>query len=303
MGQNNDSVPEQTNRIQVKPKRKPPVLLILLVIILALALGYLGYTYVELKKQSETEKAELERQRGQLEDELLDIYAQYDSLKSENDTMNLKLVAEQQRIDRLLKINANNVYKIRMYEKELETIRKVLRSYVVQIDSLNQANIALRTENIEVRRQLQQTEWEKEELTQEKEELTSKVEQASVMAAKDIVITGLNKKSKEKIKVDKIDKLRVCFTIRENTIVSPGPKIIYMRIARPDDVILTSGVNFFDFEGEQIVYTASREIEYENTDIDLCIFWTNDGQLVVGNYDVSLYAEGNQIGSTTFSLK
>ena len=104
-----------------------PVFLILLVIMLICALGYLGYTYYELKEQSQIEKAELERQRGQLEVELMQIYDQYDSLKSENDTMNLKLQAEQQNIERLIKINANNVYKIRIYEKELKTIRKVLR--------------------------------------------------------------------------------------------------------------------------------------------------------------------------------
>ena len=76
-----------------------------------------------------------------------------------------------------------------------------------------------------------------------------------------------------------------------------------MRIARPDDVILTSGVNFFDFEGEQIVYTASREVSYENIDVDMCIYWQNDGQLVPGTFNLTLYAEGHEIGTTTFALK
>ncbi|KPK86977.1 MAG: hypothetical protein AMS27_03865 [Bacteroides sp. SM23_62_1] len=283
--------------------RKRPVFLIILLIILALTLIYLGYTYNELKKQSEIEKAELERQKTNLEDELKSIYSKYDSLKSENDTMNLKLLVEQQRIERLLKINANNVYKIRMYEKELETIRKVLRSYIYQIDSLNQANIALRTENIEVRQQLRRVEKEKEDLTQVKEELETKVEIASVINAKNITVTPLNKRSKENLKADRVEKLQTCLTLRENAIIPPGNKIVYLRIARPDDVILTSGVNLFEFEGEQIVYTASREVQYENVDVDLCIFWTNDGQLIPGNYRLNLYCDGKDIGSTTFSLK
>lgn len=287
----------------VKHRKKRPVFLIIVLIILGCTLIYLGYTYNELKKQSEIEKAELERQKANLEDELKSIYTQYDSLKSENDTMNLKLIVEQQRIERLLKINANNVYKIRMYEKELETIRKVLRSYIYQIDSLNQANIALRTENIEVRQQLRKVEKEKEDLSQVKEELETKVEKASVIIAKNIIVTPLNKRSRENIRADRIVKLQTCFTLRENTIVPAGNKIVYLRIARPDDVILTSGVNLFEFQGEQIVYTASREVQYENVDIELCIFWTNDGQLVPGDYRVNLYSDGNDIGSTTFSLK
>jgi hypothetical protein len=286
-----------------KPKRKIPVFLIILIIALCCVIAYLGYTYGTLKKQSEIEKTELERQKGNLENELKSIYNQYDSLKTENDTMNLKLLAEQQRIEKLLKINANNVYKIRMYEKELGTIREVLKSYIYQIDSLNQANIALRTENIEVKQKLKQTESEKDDLIVQKKELTQVVEKASVLSAKNIVITPLNKRSKENLKADKVDKIRTCFTIRENAVIIPGNKTIYLRIARPDDVILTSGVNLFEYQREQIVFTASREVQYENSDIELCIFWTNDGQLTPGTYRLNIYADGNDIGSSTFTLK
>jgi hypothetical protein len=285
------------------PKRKPPVFLIILIIALCCVIAYLGYTYSNLKKQSEIEKTELERQKNNLENELKSIYNQYDSLKTENDTMNLKLLAEQQRIEKLLKVNANNVYKIRMYEKELQTIREVLKSYVFQIDSLNQANIALRTENIEVKQRLKQTEIEKEELIVQKEELTQVVEKASMLSAKNIVITPLNKRSKENLNANKVDKIRTCFTIRENAVVVPGNKTVYLRIARPDDVILTSGVNLFEFQGEQIVFTTSREVQYENADVELCIFWTNDGQLTPGAYKVNIFTEGNEIGSSTFTLK
>ena len=286
-----------------KTKRKPPVILIILIIILSCAIIYLGFTYNNLKKQSEIEKTELERQKSNLETELQSIYNQYDSLKTENDTMNLKLLAEQQRIEKLLKISANNVYKIRMYEKELETIRQVLKSYIYQIDSLNQANIALRSENIDVKQKLRQTEIEKDELTVQKEELTQMVEKASVLSAKNIVITPLNKRSKENLRSDKVDKIRTCFTIRENSVIPPGNKIIYLRIARPDDVILTSGVNLFEYQGEQVVFSASREVQYENVDIELCIFWTNDGQLIPGTYRLNIYVDGNDIGSITFALK
>ena len=292
--------------LQEKTGRKKPVFLIILVIALVCAVGYLGYTYLDLKKQSALEKAELTRQREKLEGELRDIYAEYDSLKSENDTMNIKLQAEQDRIERLLKINASNVYKIHMYEKELKTIRQVLRSYVVQIDSLHTANQELRAQNLEVSQKLQRSETEKAELTQARDELNSKVEMASVLSAKNIVVAALrNEKGRETDRYDKTIRLRVCFTLRENPILEPGPRIVYMRIARPDDVILTSGVNFFEFEGDQIVYTASREVSYENVDVDLCIYWQNenDGQLVPGAYNLTLYAGGHKIGSTTFALK
>ena len=303
MDQNKESNIPMKGTTPGKPGKKRPVFFILLLIMLVCALGYLGYTYYDLKKQSEIEKAELDRQREQLEVELMQIYDQYDSLKSENDTMNLKLLSEQENIERLLKINANNIYKIRIYEEELKTIRKVLRSYVVQIDSLNVANLELRAENLEVRQQLRQAERVKQELTEQTEELTSKVELASILNAVDIITSGLNEKSREKTKANKVTKLRVCFTLRENPILTPGPKTIFLRIARPDDVILTTGVNFFDFGGEQTLYSASREVNYENVDVDVCIFWSDDGQLVPGSYTVDLYADSHHIGTSSFALK
>ena len=204
--------------------------------------------------------------------------------------------------EKLLKINANNVYKIRMYEKELGTIRKVLKSYVVQIDSLNQANQELRAQNIETRQALQRVENERQELTEAKVALSSKVEKASILSAKNIVITPLNKRSKEVNRALKVEKLRVCFTLRENAILEPGPKIVYLRVIRPDDIILSSGVNLFDFQGEQTVYTASREVSYENVDVDMCIYWNNDGQLIPGKYKVYLYADGYEIGTSSFGV-
>lgn len=286
-----------------KPNKKKPVILILFLILLVCAIAYLGYKYYDLRNESEIHNAEFERQKTLLEGELMNIYGQYDSLKSENDTMNQKLVIEQQNIEKLLKVNANNVYKIKMYEKELKTIRVILRSYVVQIDSLNLANQELREENLVVRNELQRSERDRQELTVKTEELTSKVEMASILNAKDIITVGLTAKNREKEKADRVEKLRVCFTLRENPILKPGPKIVYMRIARPDDVILTSGVNFVDVEGEQMVYTASREVNYENVDVELCIFWSNDGQLVSGSYTVNLYTDGHSIGTSTFALK
>jgi len=301
------------NQLPVTPAGKPenkrskrPVFLIILVAVLSVIMGYMIYENRELYQvyeESQEDKAELERIKSNLETELMSIYQQYDSLKTENDTINLMLMAEQSKIEQLLKVTANSRYKINLYEKELETIRQVLRSYVVQIDSLNQANIALRSENIEVKQELRKSQRETESLAKQTEELTEKVELASVLSAKDISAVGLNRRNNEKDKIKSIEKLRVCFTLRENSVIPAEEKTVHIRIARPDEVILTAGMNFFDFEGEQIICTASREVDYQNTDVDLCIFWTNDGQLIPGTYQLNIFTDGNNIGSSSFTLK
>jgi hypothetical protein len=141
------------------------------------------------------------------------------------------------------------------------------------------------------------------ELTKAKEELSSKVEVAAVIQAKDINAVTLNKKKKETTRLAMIDKLRICFTLRENPIAAAGEKEVFMRVIRPDSlVITTSPDNLFDYKGNKLVYSASRLVDYMNQDIEMCIFLDNTGDFIVGTYNVELYLENNIIGRTTFAL-
>ena len=164
-------------------------------------------------------------------------------------------------------------------------------------------------ENEEVKSQLSKTQKSNKELTQIKQELTSKVQKASVLQAKDLLVTTLNSKGKPKSKVLKIDVIKVCFILRENPVVTAGNKEIFIRLIRPDDVVLTTSAdNLFELkteesdDTEQLVYSASRVVEYLNQDIEVCLFYKKDAMLIPGTYTVFLYAEGYEIGTSTFLL-
>ena len=290
--------------IDNKPKKRSTTLLMVAIGLLTVAITVLGIMLYQNSQKYNEEKQLIIEEKLDLERQLNEMIIEYDDLKTENDSMNSLLVTEQNKINRLLKIDASNAQKIKMYKQELETLRKVMRSYIVQIDSLNTRNRELTAENIQVRTQLEQVVQDREVLTQEKEDLSSQVAIASVLSAKNIVAEGLNKRSKPNDKSQKIEKVRVCFTIRENAIANAGNKIIYLRIIRPDDVVLTAGGStMIEVNGEQLVYTTYRELEYDNQDIDMCIFWDKTEELIPGTYTVHLLAEGYEIGTTTFDLK
>jgi tetratricopeptide (TPR) repeat protein len=121
--------------------------------------------------------------------------------------------------------------------------------------------------------------------------------------AKDISVVFLNQKRKETTRIHNIDKLRICFTLRENPIATPGEKEVFMRIIRPDSrVITTSPDNLFEYNGNKLVYSASRLVDFVNQGIEMCIFLDNNDDFIIGDYKVELYIENNIIGSTTFSL-
>ena len=296
-----------SNTYQRQPEKKPSTALVVLVILLAIAVIILGYKYFTKSSQlgqTTEEKAILEDVKSDLEKQLRDMIVEYDSLKTNNDSVNGLLVKEQDKIKNLLRMQATDAEKIRKYQGELETLRKVMRSYIVQIDSLNTRNRELTAENIQVKQQLSTAETQNVELSKEKEILNTQVQLAKVLSAKNIVVQPLNKSDKSNTKVSKVAKIKVCFTVRENAVAESGTKDVYLRIIRPDEVVLPAGSgDTFEFNGEQVIYSAKRQLEYENKDIDICIFWDKNADLIAGNYTVVLYAENYEIGSATFTLK
>jgi len=284
-------------------KKNVPIGMIAVSILLALALIFLVFMYFDQKNKMVEMETVLTEEKDSLANELRLMVVAYDTMKTNNDTLNASLVREKERIIKLLSINASNAQLIRKYKSEISTMREIMKSYIVQIDSLNTRNKILVAENTEIRQQITEVQSTNVELSKVKEELTSKVEIASVIQAKDIVAASLNKKRKETTRINLLDKLRICFTLRENPLAKPGEKEVFMRAIRPDSlVITTSPNNLFQYKSNRIIYSASRVVDYMNQDVEMCIFLDNTGDFIIGNYSVELYLDGNIIGRTNFML-
>lgn len=279
----------------------------LLVVVLAVAVYLLLDTRKNLNLVSAdlAEKTEYFRiERDSLERELRIIYLQYDSLETDNLDIQIQLQQQQQKIDKLIAIQADDAYKIKMYKREMETIRSVLRSYIVQIDSLNMQNQELLAANKQLRNTERRLTTEKEQLENEKSQLEELKNLATTLQASEINLVLLNKRENETSRVRTAIKVRVDLLLRANKVTTPGEKTIYLRILRPDQVVLGSPeMEMIEFNGELIPASASRIVTYENEDLPLSIFWTNDGEIVPGEHQVELYAEGKIIGTASFILK
>lgn len=280
-----------------------PIGMIALSIILAAALIFLVVMYFDQKNKMVEMETVLTSEKDSLRNELNRMVSAYDTMTTSNDTLNANLQKEKNRILQLLSINASNVQLIKKYKSEITTMRDIMKSYIVQIDSLNSRNKILVAENTQIRQQIVKVQDSNVQLEKVREELTSKVEIASVVQAKDIVAAALNKKRKETNRLNLIDKLRICFTLRENPIAQAGQKEVFMRVIRPDSLVIASSPdNLFDYRGNKMIYSANRTADYMNQDLEMCIFMDNTGDFIVGNYSVELYLENNIIGRTTFML-
>jgi hypothetical protein len=284
-------------------KKSNPVGMIVTSIILGIALVFLIIMYFEKKNKMAEMETALTQEKDSLANELRHMVVAYDTMKTTNDTLNAGLEKQKNKIVQLLSINASNVQLIKKYKSEITTMRDIMKSYIVQIDSLNTRNKVLASENSEIKQQINQVRTTNTELSKVKEELTSKVNVASIIQAKNIVAVSLNKKRKETTRINLLDKLRICFTLRENALAQAGQKDVYMRVIRPDSLVVTgSPDNLFEYKGNKIIYSATRQVDYMNQDIEVCIFLDNNGDFIIGNYSVELYLEDNIIGRTNFML-
>ncbi len=284
-------------------KKSIPVSLIAVSIILSGILIFLVIMYFDQKNKMVEMENVLTQEKDSLANELRILAYRFDTLKTDNDTLNANLEKQKQRITQLLSVNASNVQLIRQYKNEISTMREIMKSYIVQIDSLNTRNKILVAENVQFKEEIKKVQDSNVELSKVKEELSTKVEKASVIQAKNIIVSPLNRKRKETKRINLLEKLMVCFTLRENPIAEAGPKKVYMRVIRPDSLVITnSSDNVFSYNDQLLIFSANRTADYMNQDIDMCIYLDNTGDFIIGNYTVELYLENNIIGMANFML-
>lgn len=278
--------------------------------LLAVVLLVSVYMLIDLKKDFDSTSTELEQnriyfaiERDSLEGELHQIYQTYDSLETDNERIQGELSLQQEKINRLIAIQANDAYKIKMYKREMATLRSVLKSYIVQIDSLNTQNQVLMAENVQLKRSEQKLQTEKEQLETDKAQLEEIKYMATSLQASDVFVEAINDKNRAIRRIKNLSKIRTDFIIRANTVASAGEKTVFLRLIRPDGVALGSPeMEIISANGDELPASASRTVTYENSDLPVSVFWTNNGEVVPGEYRVELYCEGKLIGNGIFVL-
>jgi myosin heavy subunit len=281
---------------------------ILLGIIFVVLAGGIIYLMTELsgeKKDAAEMKETLELQKENLTKELNELNMSFTKLRGDNESMNQRLDQEKQKIQDLLAIKASNSAKIKIYEAQVTSLRGVLKSYIIQVDSLNQANLRLRAENKDVKDRFDEAKNTNKQLEEVNKNLQGKVEAAAVLKALSIVAEPIDNNGTVQKKIKKVQKIKVCFNLGENAVAKKGPRKIYMRIANPSQrVMVKSGTETFTLDGNLVPYSAMREVEYEGSSLEVCIYYeTGPDEIVAGTYYIDLYLEGAQIGTTSFSLR
>ena len=285
-------------------------LIIMAIIVLVLLIGGFAYFIYDQEQRIKDMAETFALEKESLMDDYAELSLQYEgqAFKINNDSLLALWTTEQMKVQRLQEelrtVKATNARRINELKKELETLRTIMRSYVVQIDSLNAANQQLRDANAQATRRIQQTSTALAQATKENERLTERVTLASRLDAVNIQVKAVNNRGREVKKATQVNRIDITFQIAKNITAQVGEKNIYIRLMKPDDDILrdpTSGV--FSFENREIPYTIMRKIEYDGEEQPVVMYLNVDKFLFEGTYRVDIFADGNRIGRKTFVLE
>ena len=296
---------------QTSPARKYKIYLAIIAILVLVILFWLFIQrsqLMKLVKEKEAEKTELQHNLDSLMTEHNKIKVSYgalsDSLRSKDSLIQRDAIEIKKLLDTEWEYN-----KIR---KKFEMLQKVAQGYVHQMDSLYTVNRELTAENDRIRQEVKTEQNRNQNLIKDKEELKEKMNQAAFIKAYDVTASTYKLKSgktKEELtdKASRAQRIRVCFTIGENPLVAQGKKIIYVRIQRPDNVIvIKSKYDTFAFNGQTLSYSLREDISYAGKAMNVCLAWTkkdDDKPAMKGKYIVTVFADDKEIGAGSFELK
>lgn len=276
-------------------------ILVVVAVALVAVLGYVWSQKSSLISELEDEKRDLTEQMESLQNDYATLSSDYDSINSQLDTSRAEVA---DLLERIKKTNATNRAKMRQYEKELGTLRSIMRNYIVQIDSLNTLNHKLTAEAAAARREAAASKAESAQLSQQVENLTGQVAAGSVIKARGLHIAAYNSSDKVTDRSSRTVRLLTSLSLVENDLAPKGPVRVFIRVKDPDGIILTnSNRSSFTFNGETMVASASRRVDYEGSEVDLSIYLNDIQEYRKGVYTVEAYTEQAFLGKSELMLR
>lgn len=291
-------------------QRKRKAFLIVGISLLVLLLAGGGY-YLVRQQRTINDMRELSAlDKQMLQDQFDELNMQYEEFSFEisNDSIAKRLEQEQAKVQRLMEelkqVKSTDAAEISRLRRELDTLRKILKSYVIQIDSLNRANQALRTENKAQREEISRVTSQRRQLQEEKSDLSEKVQLAAKLSVSNFRVIGLNNRGRDTKRIKSMKQLQINFQVDRNVTAEPGMKMIYLRLSMPDGALMQQAgqSGSMPFESGQVPYSVSRQIEYSGEPTQVSLYWDIQEYLPEGVYTAEVFSDGYKIGRFNFTL-
>ena len=309
--------PELDNKDK-EEKRKLHFFYLSIIGVLVLVCGILTWQFFDQKVRIETiekDRIVYVEKSNSLQTELSQLKSDYEGIQTSDKKIRADLDSKIKQIEEMqvqAEKHKGDAYAIFQLQKEAETLRKIMKHFVQQLDSLGRLNKVIVAQKEKVEQDLTKEKDKTANLNKEKEELTSTVNMGSVLKASGIKISGVRFKSGGKKEVPttsakRVEKIKITFTLGENRIAKKGDRTVYVRIVTPDGKELaksTDESNTFKFNNSKGYYASKTAIQYNNEDTNVTIYTAKtDIKFVPGKYLVEITTDEVVVGASSITLE
>lgn len=277
--------------------------------------GLLLWQFFEKKEHLDEVSLELTNTlsaKDSLESELKTLKDVLEKANRENQSLHGRLAereneikAKIEEIQRLL--NSGDATQLEKAKGELERLKQLNQVYLAQLDTLKTENANLTALNSSLNNTLVSERNRNESLSEENQKLSNKVAAGAVLKAINLKAIGVKYKSSgkeaETFRASATDGIKTCFTLMENLISEKGAKDAYVRVLSPDNAVMTTSSETFQYNNQPTLYTVKESFDYDNESLSVCVNWNKGSAYIKGKYTIEVYIEGTMVGSTQIDLK
>jgi hypothetical protein len=297
------------------PKKNSNVIYFLIVVVLAL-LGTDVYLYLQ-KNKSDTKIVYQDDERNRLKIELDSLEAQIEQVSTGKAKMSAEMKAKNDSLQTKIKVLRGQLAKGKLTQAELskaqedvKQLRYFVTKYTADIEELKKQNTSLSNERDTLKTNLASTTEKATTLEKQNQDLDSKVKIASVLKLGQANITAYKIKGSGKevdvTRASPAKKIKINFTVAENSIAEKRLHDIYIRVLDPTGNLITDpkDAGTFTADGQDLQYTYKTSIDFKNDGSGYTIDWVNPvPPFQKGTYTVMMYSDGSTMGKTSFFLK
>lgn len=299
--------------------KKSKVYLFVIILVLFLINLLLIYNLVTNNKKlsltedkllsTETELAEVEKLKADLEDELDYYKGQNASLDSVISLRDAEIQKKVEQIKQLLQKDGVSKSELERAKREIASLRADVERLTAEVDSLSKENQYLKDENYVMQKQIEAGEARMAEMEGENTDLSQQVAVGKRIFLKSLEVTPLRDavfgdvKPTDKLK--RMEKIEIAFALANNDLADKGEKTLYFKLITPNKSTLVdeSGSGTFNFQGGESMYTLKKVINFQNKNEAGIVAITKNESMTVGEYVLKVYSDTHEMASTKFVLR
>jgi DNA repair exonuclease SbcCD ATPase subunit len=240
--------------------------------------------------------------------DLADLKTNYDAAIAENTTMSDELIAERDKVVKLmadLKASKGDNASLQKYKTQYKAMEQKMQNLMQEVAVLKKQNQTLTTNLDSTNVVLEDNKKYNQVLVGQNEQLAKTVELGSKLSITNLKTASYKVRSSGKQiatdKASRTDMLQVNFTIAENKIAKSGDKIYYIQVIDSKNNVLGDKATI-SFGETSLTYSFTTTVKYENKTVEVSEQLPGK-DFAKGTYFVNVFDKGELISKSSFSLR